>query len=136
MQTKTVNNDGADFDYDNQWGVMDLYCKNGNVYLNEYYGQTSIFMNTCTPTLGTNEVLQNNNVSVLQNPAQNYLSIHSSSQNVSEIIIYDLNGIIAVPVTKILSDNTIDVSALTNGFYVLSIKSNGTELKSKLIIQK
>lgn len=80
-----------------------------------------------------------NSVSIFPNPTKNILSLDCSNlayDSSTEINIYDLQG--KMVMSKFRTENpinTIDISALQNGFYILKIQTkNTTQLTKKFVI--
>ena len=72
---------------------------------------------------------------VYPNPSSDYISLkHSENENITSVNIYDLNGKI---VSKVNADeiqsNMINVSFLTNGIYILDVRSRTLSHKIKFI---
>ncbi|MBK6729532.1 MAG: T9SS type A sorting domain-containing protein [Bacteroidetes bacterium] len=66
--------------------------------------------------------ISQNAISVYPNPANNYLNIKSDFEFPFDIIIVNSNGETVITVTN-YSENTIDISNLTNGMYFLKMHS-------------
>ena len=75
-----VYNHGADFISDNLWGVKDLYFKDGYLFLNEYFGQTSIFGASSLMTEIEEPTLIQpvNELTVYPNPANHEVFVRTS----------------------------------------------------------
>ena len=84
-------------------------------------------------TLGTKSY--NNNVfSVYPNPAQHgYVNISSKNQTKIEVNVYDMMGKLVSQET--INNNHLDVSALTNGIYIIKISQEGAVASKKLVIK-
>jgi len=68
------------------------------------------------------------------NPANNVLTIISHSVEIENINIYNLNGQLVL--NKVLNNhNTVNVSSLESGIYIVDILSENTSVKRKLIIE-
>lgn len=95
---------------------------------------TNTFTTTFVETL-SNDRFESNNFSVYPNPTLSVLYLSNKNQNaeINAIEIFDLLG------KKLLSQkqstNTIDVSGLQNGIYLLTIKTNNTVESMKFIKQ-
>lgn len=76
-----------------------------------------------------------NNISVFPNPAKSTITIlNSSKEKLTEAIIYSLFGQIIL--RKEDPENTIDISMIQQGIYVIEIKTNDFKVREKLIIKK
>lgn len=73
------------------------------------------------------------NVIVYPNPVVDVLNIEGDFTNETYYTLTDINGKIIQ--SNILSSNSIDVKALSNGIYILSITSNNVLIYSKEIIK-
>jgi len=126
-------NHGADFIFDNLWGNTDLYYNKGYLFLNEYMGQTTIF-GSPTNISGIQAVgsLQSEG-NVYPNPTSNYFTVKTNTKNESTVRIYDLNGKLIYMADVFGEKITLDISALLNGFYFVSVLAEGKETKSKLV---
>jgi hypothetical protein len=71
---------------------------------------------------------------VYPNPATDQLTIETNNINLSSIEVYDLLGKKVFEQNK-LSNNTIDISDLSNGIYLLTIKADNKSLTKKLVIK-
>jgi len=110
-------------------------ANNGELYISTLGG--NIFR--LTDALLSIEESSLNSVSIFPNPAKNILNLDFSNlahDSSIEINIYDLQGKIVM--SKFRTENpinTIDISALQNGFYILKIQTeNATQLTKKFVI--
>lgn len=96
----------------------------GAVYVFEY-GIASSLQN----------IIDNSTLKIFPNPVQNQLFIESETM-IEEVMIYNSIG---QPVRQISNSNTqfqIDVSELSNGFYIIEIRqSNGQSMTKQFIKQ-
>jgi len=86
---------------------------------------------TLIPT-GLNEVIDAS-TEIYPNPANNILTIISHAVEIENINIYNLNGQLVL--NKKLNNNTINVSSLESGIYIVDILSENNSVKRKLIIE-
>jgi subtilisin family serine protease len=92
------------------------------------------------PTVASRNALTdiaNNSLLIAPNPSKNGLiSIKALSDvNLEKVQIFDSNGNIAFSKTGKLGDSKMDISGLSNGFYIVTATSiEGNTYKSKLII--
>lgn len=89
-------------------------------------GNSVTFTYRYNPTLSVNKVtafdqLENIGVNLKSNVLGNALLIDASKTN--ELTIYDLNGKLIMTETLILGANTVDVSNLSKGMYILNFKN-------------
>jgi len=75
-------------------------------------------------------------LNVYPNPANDYVSI-SSNQKLEYIQIFDLNGkVVYSGKASAISNNSLDVSLLHNGMYLLKAESQGQIFANKLMINR
>lgn len=78
----------------------------------------------------------NHSFNLFPNPAKDEVFLLSYS-NLSEIIIYDLQGQkINVPITSDISSAKIETASLKNGFYIVELNDGTHKYKNKLIIER
>lgn len=98
-------------------------------------GQVRIYENS--NPLST-EQIQQNNVIVSPNPANNSVSIKTINMDISEISLYNIQGklLYNVPVAQTGSYSfQIDLSNFNSGVYFLDIKTPNASYKTKIIKQ-
>ena len=81
---------------------------------------------------------ENDNISVYPNPAKDHVRIELSDNSASQSIeIYSLDGRLVETFQETsLHDNTIDISGLNAGMYIMKIRmADGREYEEKIIIQ-
>ena len=86
----------------------------------------------------SNESFEKNLFTLYPNPAKNILFIDKSQSNFpKEIEIYDVNGkLVLQQETGKISQNKIDISPLTKGFYFVTIKNDNDENSQyKLVVE-
>ena len=121
--TVVVDMDGMDEDWvvmQNSTSIADFTKKNGKLYINVY------------PHLGSLQIFKSSLVSVYENsvterkiypnPAVNELHIEG---NVYQAVIYDVQGM----QVKQASNNTIDISELNDGIYMVKIDASPVYFK-------
>ena len=85
-------------------------------------------------TTGVNEVIDAS-TDIYPNPANNFLNIVSNSIGINTISIYNLHG------QEVLNNKVngnqirLNISELSNGVYIMDIRSNDASVKRKLIIE-
>lgn len=80
-------------------------------------------------TLGTNENSVSKSVLVFPNPAKDIINIDSKTK-VSNVKIYDTNGKMLLEKSN---TNSVNISKLNKGMYIISITSEGKEYSEKFI---
>lgn len=84
-------------------------------------------------TLTTQEFLQAN-FSIYPNPTnKGYVNIKTTSNSAVNVTVFDLLG--KKVITKTLSNDTLNVSNLKAGVYLLNIEQNGASTTKKLVIE-
>jgi hypothetical protein len=81
--------------------------------------------------------VKNNSISGLKitpNPAKNFLTISSSSNQSKQVTIYNVLGE-EVLNTKILNNTSININGLSNGIHIITINEEGKKVSRKLIIE-
>ncbi len=88
--------------------------------------------------VGIKELELKQNMQVFPNPAQNTITISYPGNQLEESTIEILTSLGQIVYTKsIVSNETIDISNLSNGLYFIHLKGNGLNVSSqKLIISK
>lgn len=100
---------------------------------NTFIAQTLDGCNSQVP-LKMNNIEENNSISY-SNPVDVSLKI-SSGFTIKEIIIYNMMGDLVYQMKKRFRDETIDLSQLSQGVYILFLKTENDILYSKKIIKK
>ena len=75
------------------------------------------------------------NTKLYPNPAKDVITVFTDDIDV-ELNIYDLNGKIVKTVAGINNENKISISDLSNGIYLIEIKSKDFTERQKIVIQK
>ena len=92
---------------------------------------------TRTATSDIDDVELNNQISIYPNPAKDILTVESGELKIDKIEIFDLTGkTLLTTHYSLLTTNSIDVSNLSNGIYLLQIYSDMGVLNKKIIIKK
>jgi len=94
--------------------------------------------NTCNFDIFINdytgiEKLNYNYFSVYPNPANDFVSLKFSDNNVHRLIISDITGKILIKKTLINQNKTINISDLKKGIYILNIQTDKQFIKTKLV---
>jgi len=84
------------------------------------------------PPSSNTDLIEDNTFSILPNPAKDFITIQSElvTSEPVKVDIYTVNGQNVIS-SEVLSGNTLDISQLNSGLYLLNIKT-----KNKLVIKK
>ncbi len=126
--------------YAERFGVQDLYCKNGRIFLVEYFGQTSIYSNQRQSTLMSPPQKKQHRVpdvfTFFPNPAGDFITVHSPAPAVRVRILNVLGQ-------TVLSRSVIgpppwmlDTAGLANGTYLIQVLMPDGLLTKKMLIYK
>ncbi len=83
-------------------------------------------------TLGINEDILTNELTLSPNPATNEIKIEYNMQN-SEIVIRDVLGQMVYKTKAIAASSTIDVSMLSKGVYFISLQNGKQTINKKFV---
>jgi hypothetical protein len=86
--------------------------------------------NLCNAFLGLNDLNLDSKIFVYPNPAKTYLNFNVSQSNVDEVSISNLLGKVLL---EAKNQHYIDVSNLSNGIYILTIKEGHNKYTHKFI---
>ena len=75
--------------------------------------------------------LENNGVSIFPNPAQNFLNINISNNNITKLTIYSIEGTIVAEEKVLNFTNKINIANLSNGLYFISASDSKNNVVSK-----
>ena len=84
----------------------------------------------CSPPLAIDDLNLNDNISIYPNPAKTELNINVSQNEINELSISNLFGQVLI---KSHYHNRIDISDLTNGIYILTIRQGQNKYTKKFI---
>ena len=107
--------------------------------LDAYFDDLYVYNKVLTPaeisnlyngTVGIEQANTKNNMSIYPNPVKNMLHI-ATEEKVSKLSIYNISGSLIRSYDNI--DNTIDVSNLTKGMYILVVQSESGISQNKFI---
>lgn len=137
-------------------GYFDTYPQNVSGYLNPVYAgcwgaypflpsgiilasdmQNGLFVLNGSAALVGNKKISDNtlNTSIYPNPADNFLVISTNGILNYQIQILDINGKILIETLSSKQHQSIDISALSKGIYVVKIQSKEKSFVHKLIKQ-
>lgn len=134
-QRQAVYNHGADFIYDNLWGVTELYHKNGYLFLNEYMGQTSIFGQAMQSPIITT-LLAAQTLTLYPNPCTHFCRIELPAFPNALLRIVDTRGRLFYSTEVTGTSIDIDVSDFKTGVYVVHLQANGQTWVAKMVVTK
>lgn len=95
-------------------------------------GHSGVILKTTNGSIGLDEKLSQEVLSVFPNPTMDFLSINTS-QEISEILIVDITGKLVM--TKNQPSNTIHVADLSSGIYYILVTVGNNLLKQKFVKQ-
>lgn len=88
----------------------------------------------------SNNIAVNNNdlnITISPNPVANHLKIDGfNNGSVLAVQIYSMIGQLVYTDNQFDANQTLDVSSIENGFYILKITNNGETISKKILIQK
>lgn len=109
----------------------------GNITLQPFTSIILLKLPSTTSTVGiaTNRIENETNFTIYPNPASTLIHISSNNYNLCKILVYDITG---REVANYDYSNTINVSNINNGIYILKIVDTNNRLSQskKIIIQK
>ena len=71
---------------------------------------------------------------IYPNPVDgNYVTILSPVNGIKDIQIFDLNGRVVIDTD--INNNTLDVSSINSGFYMIKVTIDGQSKVSKLVVR-
>ncbi len=85
--------------------------------------------------VGTEEILNSNNLTLYPNPTNGILNLRST-ENILKVNVYDLKGsLILERNTSQLNAQTLDVSSLKSGIYVIElVDQKGSKLRNEFVV--
>jgi hypothetical protein len=83
-----------------------------------------------TASVDTNSL---NEIYLYPNPVKNTLNIDSKNVTIDAVLIFSIDGKEVLNINKV--QNSVDVSSLTSGIYIIKITSNENVLTRKIIIE-
>lgn len=99
--------------------------KGGSSNLNIYYIKTSY------PTLSLDENIQTPKLTLYPNPVTNQLYFSSSDQIIKNVVIYNITGSLVKTISN--ATESVDVSNLPKGSYVVKVSTNEGEFIQKIL---
>lgn len=128
-------NHGADFIYDNLWGITDLYFSEEHLFLNEYMGQTSIFGSPSIITGNRKTEKDKDELIIFPNPCRESCTIYYDYGQGSLLRIFNVLGELIYSDQMDSKKNTINTSDLDCGIYFVTITSKTGVIKGKVIVE-
>ncbi len=131
----TIESDDIESPGTFQWvftvaGVYDYECSLWD------HADTQFGTITVIPTTDIDENEIQNEVLVFPNPVKDVINFQlKEDQNIEEIHLFGMNGVEVKTQTSFVS-NRVDVSTLSNGSYLLMIRSSEGVLRKKIVVQK
>ena len=121
--------------------IEDIDINNDNIYLTGNFYPPSTFFNTTIPTVYNNtnhfflaslninsttyfSKIHSNKIDLYPNPAKDYVIVELENGYKNIITISDLKGNILISKKSSSIINSIDISSLKNGLYILRVISN------------
>jgi hypothetical protein len=86
-----------------------------------------------TPPVGIEEIFANAGIKIFPNPAINNLNIDIANSDLTNIMITDACGRMILNTSLISGLNSIDVSSLAKGFYMLNIQTKDKQFYKRII---
>jgi hypothetical protein len=77
--------------------------------------------------------IQEEGILIYPNPTSEKINFEFANNNIQKIIIYDISGRALIKKTEIRKKETIDLSSLKNGFYIINIHADNNVITTKII---
>jgi hypothetical protein len=100
----------------------------------EGYGSNSgAFVLSASSTLGIDDV-DLSDLRIYPNPVDgNFVTILSPVNGIKYVQVFDINGRMVMDTS--INNNTLDVSSINSGFYMIKVTINGQSKISKLVVR-
>jgi len=119
--------------YRGAWGVYPL-LPSGNILVSDM--QYGLFVLKPSIDLDIHQEIKQSNLSIYPNPAQNELKIGlPNNEKLSSISVYDSTGSLILKNSTTIANNTLDISSLNSGIYILKVQGLRTSYQEKLIVK-
>ncbi|MFD1552062.1 hypothetical protein DNU06_00820 [Putridiphycobacter roseus] len=82
---------------------------------------------------GIKDLGENSAIKLYPNPVQNLLNIELPEEKIKQVAVYSISGQLVKPI--FINNNTIDVSALKAGIYILTIKTETAVYTNRFVKQ-
>ncbi|MBN2776581.1 MAG: T9SS type A sorting domain-containing protein [Bacteroidales bacterium] len=113
---------------DHEWYYLP---QNDMDYTTEIY---KFFTNTMDFSVGRVNNLEKSNFSIYPNPAKDYVTVFSGSEN-SIVKIYNMLGNLK-SIVKLDRNNVIDISGLSEGMYIMRFSDGAKTIDKKLVVRR
>ena len=119
--------------YRGAWGVYPL-LPSGTILVSDM--QYGLFVLKPSIDLDIHQEIKQTNMSIYPNPAQNELKIGlPNKEKLSSVSVYDSTGSLILKNTTTIANNTLDISPLNSGIYILKVQGLRTSYQEKLIVK-
>lgn len=119
--------------YRGAWGVYPL-LPSGTILVSDM--QYGLFVLKPSIDLDIHQEIKQTNMSIYPNPAQNELKIGlPNNEKLISVSVYDSTGSIILKNTTTSANNTLDISSLNSGIYILKVQGLRTSYQEKLIVK-
>ena len=119
--------------YRGAWGVYPL-LPSGTILVSDM--QYGLFVLKPSIDLDIHQEIKQTNLSIYPNPAQNKLKIGlPNKEKLSSVSVYDSTGSLILKNTTTIANNTLDISPLNSGIYILKVQGLTTSYQEKLIVK-
>jgi Uncharacterized conserved protein len=119
--------------YRGAWGVYPL-LPSGTILVSDM--QYGLFVLKPSIDLDIHQEIKQTNLSIYPNPAQNELKIGlPNKENLSSVSVYDSTGSLILKNTTSIANNTLNISLLKSGIYILKVQGLRTSYQEKLIVK-
>jgi hypothetical protein len=131
-----------------EWKVQSVCGSGVSAYSSAVSFTSTCAMQTSQPTDPTNNTqtaaldVSLNNMFVLPNPAQNYLNVSfgAATDLNTQLHIYDISGKQALNIPILANQGfnqlQVDITHLSNGYYMVVLDNGATQLRTKLVVVK
>lgn len=119
--------------YRGAWGVYPL-LPSGTILVSDM--QYGLFVLKSSIDLDIHQEIKQTNLSIYPNPAQNELKIGlPNKEKLSSVSVYDSTGSLILKNNTTIANNTLDISPLNSGIYILKVQGLRTSYQEKLIVK-
>jgi len=119
--------------YRGAWGVYPL-LPSGTILVSDM--QYGLFVLKPSIDLDIHQKIKQINMSIYPNPAQNELKIGlPNNEKLSSVSVYDSTGSLNLKNTTTIANNTLNISLLKSGIYIVKVQGLRTSYQEKLIVK-
>jgi hypothetical protein len=109
---------------------------NGSKWIGTWGGGITVYNENGIPVSVNENILKENSLKIFPNPANDYVNFKLLSKtNISFIEIINIQGILVNRQKIVNNQNTIDVSNLSVGMYIIKIHTDNGYIMKKIIKQ-